>query len=158
MTDPDWDTIRQRVMIRHSKSLEYLHKVEKEEQMVDLDADAHQYRLDEIKKLEKEYADLRKIFDDTVGKLVSEKIAREITYATEIEQLTERNKQLEAALRECANQHRAIWSLAVKDQKGETTLSPYALAQITWSANEAARAEFESARAALGEKDNVAED
>lgn len=52
----------------------------------------------EIKKLEKEYADLRKIFDDTVGKLVSEKIAREITYATEIEQLTERNKKLEAAL------------------------------------------------------------
>ena len=58
MTDPDWDTIRQRVMIRHSKSLEYLHKVEKEEQMVDLDADAHQYRLDEIAELKKENARL----------------------------------------------------------------------------------------------------
>ena len=57
----------------------------------------------------------------------------------------DRIEALEAALRECANQHRAIWSLAVKEQKGETTLSPYALAQITWSANEAARA-------ALGEK------
>lgn len=52
----------------------------------------------------------------------------------------DRIEKLEAALWKCANQHHVIWLLAVKEQKGETTVSPYALAQITWSANEAARA------------------
>ena len=60
--------------------------------MVDLEEDAHQYRLDEIRELKKQYS----LLNNVLGKTIADKIAQEINYVTEIEQLTERNKQLEA--------------------------------------------------------------
>ena len=100
--------------------------------MVDLDADAHQYRLDEIKELKAEIKRLSECLKEANKKI--EHFEREWYLAVDCVET------LSTALDECANQHRAIWSLAVKEQKGETTVSPYALAQITWAASENARA------------------
>lgn len=59
------------------------------EQFVEAVAKENARLTEENKKLVKEYQDLRKIFDDTVGKLVSEKIARDIVGNEENARLTE---------------------------------------------------------------------
>jgi hypothetical protein len=82
---------------------------------------------------------------DHIEQLEREKASWKGAYDGAVLALTERNKELEAALRQCADQHAAIWSMAMKEQKHGESINPYSLALISSAANEAARA-------TLGEK------
>ena len=61
----------------------------------------------------------------------------------ELERAADRIEKLEAALRECADQHVAIWSMAVREQKQGEIINPYSLSLIASTANEVARKALE---------------